>query len=121
MSVPGEQVAGGIIDALKGQPLSLALVIMNIGLLLFMYYSSQQAHSERATEMKLLYENRSEVGRLLANCIPRGSENDRQHGNGGNDSVGASSVPAPERDHAGDGGRTEANERDTSNSATIRE
>ena len=64
------KAAGGFIEAMKSQPLSLALVVMNIGLLGFLYYSNVQAHAERALETKLLYENRSEVGKLLANCAP---------------------------------------------------
>jgi hypothetical protein len=111
MSLPGEQTATGLIDALKGQPLSLALVVMNVGLLLFMYYSSQQGHNERATEMKLLYENRREVGQLLANCVPQPrGENDPEHGPGRNDLVGIAPVSAPQRDNEGDGGSAAFNQ-----------
>ena len=70
MALPGEQVAGGVIDALRSQPLSLALVIMNLGLLGFLYYNGVTAHEERALETKLLYENRAFVGKLLAECQP---------------------------------------------------
>ena len=64
------QAAGSFIDALKGQPLSLALVAMNLGLLGFLYYNGIQAHSERAKEMELLYENRREMAHLLYLCAP---------------------------------------------------
>jgi hypothetical protein len=64
------QVAGSFIDALKSQPLSLALVVMNIGLLGYLYYEGVQAHHERNVERQLLYENRKFVGELLANCVP---------------------------------------------------
>ena len=57
-------------DSLKGQPLSLALVVMNIGLLGFLYYSGVVAHDERKEEMKLMYENRATVAKLLAECAP---------------------------------------------------
>jgi hypothetical protein len=67
------QVAGGLIDALKGQPLSLALVVMNLGLLGFLYYESVQAHAERKTETELLYENRREMAQLLFQCTPTGA------------------------------------------------
>jgi hypothetical protein len=64
------QVAGGLIDALKGQPLSLALVVMNLGLLGFLYYEGAQAHAERKTEMELLYDNRRSMADLLYRCVP---------------------------------------------------
>jgi hypothetical protein len=69
----GAEAARTFIDALKDQPLSLALVAMNLCLLGFLYYNGVVAHNERKAEMELLYKNRSEVGQLLANCIPRDS------------------------------------------------
>jgi hypothetical protein len=66
------QVAGSFVDALKGQPLSLALVAMNLGLLGYLYYAGAQAHGERQEEMKLLYENRREMAQLLYLCTPSG-------------------------------------------------
>jgi hypothetical protein len=64
------EAARSFIDALKDQPLSLALVAMNLLLLGFLYYTGVAAHNERKEEMKLLYENRQFVGQLLANCYP---------------------------------------------------
>jgi cytochrome c oxidase assembly factor CtaG len=64
------QVASSFVDALKGQPLSLALVVMNILLLGYLYYAGIVAHSERQEEMKLLYQNRSEMAQLLYQCTP---------------------------------------------------
>ena len=67
----GAKAATSFIDALKAQPLSLALVVMNICLLGFLYYSGVVAHTERQLEMKLLYENRSEMAKLLYQCTPK--------------------------------------------------
>lgn len=64
------QVAGGIIEALKGQPLSLALVVMNLGLLGFLYYEGVQAHTERKSEMEQMYEYRKQIADLLFRCVP---------------------------------------------------
>jgi cytochrome c oxidase assembly factor CtaG len=64
------QVAGGIIDALKGQPLTLALCVMNVLLVGYLYYAGVVAHDERKTEMQLLYENRSTMAELLFKCVP---------------------------------------------------
>ena len=70
MSLPGEQTAQTFIDALRAQPLSLALVAMNLGLLGFLYYGSIIANRERLEEQKLIFENRNMVAQMLANCYP---------------------------------------------------
>lgn len=62
------QVAGSFIEAMKGNPLALGLVVMNLGLLGFLYYGGVVAHQERQRETELLYENRRFVGDLLARC-----------------------------------------------------
>jgi hypothetical protein len=59
--------ARNLIEALKDQPLVLALVTMNIGLLVLQYFAFQERH----TEMELLYRNRTEVGQLLKDCVPQ--------------------------------------------------
>ena len=64
----GARAAGGFIEAMKSQPLSLALVVMNLGLLGYLYYEGVQAHHERESERALLYENRKYVADLLAQC-----------------------------------------------------
>jgi hypothetical protein len=64
------QVAGGIVEALKGQPLSLALVVMNLGLLGYLYYEGVQAHAERKAETELMYEYRKTIADLLFRCTP---------------------------------------------------
>jgi hypothetical protein len=64
------QVAGGIVEALKGQPLSLALVVMNLGLLGYLYYEGVQAHAERKAETELMYEYRKTIADLLYRCTP---------------------------------------------------
>lgn len=72
------QVAGSFIDAMKGNPLALALCVMNLGLLGFLYYAGVAAHSERKQETELLYENRKYVGDLLARCtlLPQPQKDD---------------------------------------------
>lgn len=70
MSIPGEQTARTFIDALKDQPLSLALVVMNLVLLAYLYYAGIIAHNERALETKLMYENRTAVAKMLSECYP---------------------------------------------------
>jgi hypothetical protein len=62
--------ATSFMDAMRGQPLSLALVAMNLALLGYLYYSQAVGHQERAKEMELLYENRREMAQLLYQCTP---------------------------------------------------
>lgn len=66
----GGKAINSVIDAMKSQPLSLALVIMNVGLLGFLYYNGIVQAKERHHEMDLLYQNRSEMAKLLAACGP---------------------------------------------------
>lgn len=66
----GSKAVQSFVEAMKSQPLSLALVVMNFCLLGFLYYSAVVATNERRHELDLLYENRREVGQLLANCYP---------------------------------------------------
>lgn len=67
MSDPGGIVATTV-GALKQQPLVLALVIMNLALLGFLYYSGIVAHNERSEQAKMLSENRSAIAELLTTC-----------------------------------------------------
>jgi len=67
---PVSEGVRGFFDALKGQPLSLALVVMNLGLLGFLYYTAVVASKERNAEMQLMYQNRLDVAKLLAGCYP---------------------------------------------------
>ena len=94
MSLPGEQVSKSFIDALKDQPLSLALVAMNIGLLGFLYYGAVVSNKERLEEQKLIFENRNMVARLLAECHPgpRTENGDPRNELGRHDHVGLEAI-----------------------------
>ena len=58
MSLEPVKAATGFIEAMKSEPLALALCVMNFMLLGFLYYGGVVAHSERLRETELLYENR---------------------------------------------------------------
>lgn len=66
----GGKVARSFIEALKDEPIALSLVLMNVLLLGFLYYTGVVAHDERKVETQLMYENRSEMAKLLAQCYP---------------------------------------------------
>jgi hypothetical protein len=71
MSIPeeGSKVAISFIEVMKKEPISLALVIMNICLLAFFYiwFNAWEAQNER--ELNLLYYDNKEVRETLAKCI----------------------------------------------------
>jgi hypothetical protein len=65
----GAKIATGLIDSLKTQPLSLALVLMNICLLGFFWLILTKVAEQRQREVQLLYEDKKEVRELIARCI----------------------------------------------------
>jgi len=65
----GAKLAGGFMDSLKREPLSLALVVMNLCLLLFFYVLLTRVADQREREVNLLYEDKKEVRELLAKCV----------------------------------------------------
>ena len=56
------------VNVFKQQPLILALVIMNLALLGFLYYLGVAAHNERSEQAKLLYQNNADMAELLTKC-----------------------------------------------------
>lgn len=57
------------IDALKREPLSLALVLMNLALLVFFYFILNAVALQREREVSLLYKDKAEVQHMLSRCI----------------------------------------------------
>lgn len=60
---------GTFIDALKREPLSLALVLMNLALLGFFWLILNAVAAQREREVNLLYEDKKEVRELISRCI----------------------------------------------------
>ena len=69
MSEQGGKVATGFIEALKQEPLSLALVVMNICLLVFFYVLLTTVSKQREREIGLLYADKKEVREMLSKCV----------------------------------------------------
>jgi hypothetical protein len=63
------KAANTFMDALKHEPISLALVVMNICLLLFFYVMITTIAKHRARELDLLYADKKETAELLAKCV----------------------------------------------------
>src|SRR5262245_505483 len=64
------KVAVGFIDSMKSQPLALALCVMNMALLGFMFWESHERVKQRDHFAQLLLEQQAESAKLLANCLP---------------------------------------------------
>ena len=58
----------GFVDTLKEQPLSLALVVMNIALLMLVAWNARDQAATRLETAKLIIEKFSQTDKLLANC-----------------------------------------------------
>jgi len=69
----GGKVAESFIEALKREPISLALVVMNVALLLMFFYVAQKSSETRAHEVQLIYDNEKRTAELLARCVDPGT------------------------------------------------
>lgn len=64
------KVANSFIDSLKAQPLALALVVMNIMLLAYLFYNEQKYIDSRKDFAGHLFAFQTQQSELLAKCIP---------------------------------------------------
>jgi hypothetical protein len=63
------KVAVGIIDALKSTPMSIAMILTNASLIVFLFYSQNQFYNQRQELSKLWIEETSRTMTLLSKCI----------------------------------------------------
>ena len=63
------KVAGGFVSSLKDQPLSLALVVMNLAMLVFFYFLLNTVATQREREITQLHQEQREVREMLGKCI----------------------------------------------------
>lgn len=59
------KVAITIVDALRSTPMSIAMILTNIMLLVFLFYS----HSQFFAQRQFIYESEREVRDLLSKCL----------------------------------------------------
>jgi len=77
------KIASGFMEAMKSQPLALALVIMNMALLGFFWFILEKVAENHRNDMKLIFDEQKEVRELLTRCIaPKASSRDRLVGEG---------------------------------------
>jgi hypothetical protein len=63
----GKQV-GGFMEILRGQPLSLALVVMNFLLVAYLFYSGSATTTQRQETAKMIVEWQRETDKIMASC-----------------------------------------------------
>jgi len=67
-----EEVArqvGSFMDILRGQPLSLALVVMNFALVAFLFYSNSQVLEQRQSALTQIVDWQQRTDSLMASCV----------------------------------------------------
>ena len=64
----GEAV-GGFFDAMKREPIVLALCLMNFLLIAFAYYQNASFNTQRTDNVKLFVQVQTDVQKLLSQCI----------------------------------------------------
>ena len=63
------KAASGFVDAMKTQPLALALIVISFALCGLLYYQSSLFNSQRADNVKLFVQVQKDVQNLLSQCI----------------------------------------------------
>ena len=69
------KAAAGFVDAMKGQPLVLALIVISFGLVGLLYYQSSMFNHQRQENVKLFVAMQAEVQKLLSVCIVPPTQN----------------------------------------------
>lgn len=64
------KVAGNFVDAMKGNPLALALIVSQIMLLTLFFFVAHWAGENRSTEFAAIMAQQREVQQLLYRCTP---------------------------------------------------
>ena len=60
---------GSFMDVMKAQPLSLALVVMNVFLLFVLWSVYSKADEARQTQMKMIFDSQAQMQVLLSKCV----------------------------------------------------
>jgi hypothetical protein len=66
------KVATGVIDSLRSQPATMALIVISFGMMGYIYYEGVSFNNARLEIFKKVLEQQSEVNKLLSQCIVPG-------------------------------------------------
>jgi hypothetical protein len=73
MAGPAEEagkVASGVVDALKSQPILLALVMFNAAFIAMVYFAAMDNRQRTGEMVKHLLENQEKMQEMLSRCAP---------------------------------------------------
>lgn len=90
------KVAGTFMDVMRGQPLALALAVMNMILLALFFFIAKTASENRRYEFNSILETQKEVQKLLYNCTPLASLPGKRYVPQSSESHPAELTPLPE-------------------------
>jgi hypothetical protein len=65
------KTARGFMDALKGEPLSLALCAMNLILLGYLFYEGSSVSAQRQAAIEQIVRWQAETNKLMADCVSK--------------------------------------------------
>ncbi len=65
----GGKAANSFMEAMKSEPLSLALVIMNVCLLVTLWSIYNSAEEYRNKQMEMIFASQKNMQELLAKCV----------------------------------------------------
>lgn len=71
MTEEAGRAAHTFMDILRGQPLSLALVAMNVLLVVFLFYSNSQTLTQRQRALDQIVAWQQQTDTLMANCVSK--------------------------------------------------
>jgi hypothetical protein len=63
------KAVGGFVTVMGSQPLALALVVMNLTLLGYLFYIQSSTNNQRKETVDLIVKSQNETEKLLANCV----------------------------------------------------
>jgi len=65
------KATGTFMEIMKMQPLSLALVVMNFALVVFLFYSNSQTLAQRQMAVDQIIKWQQQTDSLMANCVSK--------------------------------------------------
>jgi hypothetical protein len=70
----GAKVATGVVDALKGNPVILAVIVLNLVILGMVAWATKEARESFQKTITLMIEKQDKLAQLLYQCTPTGSK-----------------------------------------------
>lgn len=72
----GVKTVDHVVGALSSTPMTLAMILTNVMLIVFLFYSQNQFYLQRQEVTKMLVEQQREVQILLSKCVVPGAKSE---------------------------------------------